>query len=68
MYMYSGVPLLSTRNLHNTVNWLYPNTKEKGFLKKEREKNQRKPDSWYHFYLLMRGGEDLDSGGGSHTF
>ena len=29
MYMYGWVPLLSTRNYHNIVNWLYLNTKLK---------------------------------------
>ena len=33
MYIYGWVPLPSTWNFHNVVNWLYPNTK-----KKERKK------------------------------
>ena len=33
-YMHGCVPSLYTRNYHNTVNWLYPNTK----LKSSKEK------------------------------
>ena len=31
MYVYGWVPLLFTWSYHNIVNWLYPNTKLKGF-------------------------------------
>ena len=28
MYMYGWTPVLFTRNCHNIINWLYPNTKQ----------------------------------------
>ena len=40
MYVYGWVPLLSTWNYHNIVNWLYPNTKLKSLKNKKKNSSQ----------------------------
>ena len=38
MNLYGRVPLLFTWDYHNIVNWLYPNTKKKGWRREEKRK------------------------------
>ena len=57
MYMYTWVPLLSTWNYHNIVNWLYSNIKQKVLKTGKQESTSfqicKGPKKWFYQILLL---------------